>query len=48
MKLHINPSEVSWQLREMGDPADYIYIIWKCKDDDCKTIFTYENMMEMN
>tara|TARA_B110000285_G_C15076292_1_gene590930 strand:+ start:1088 stop:1312 length:225 start_codon:yes stop_codon:yes gene_type:complete len=23
-------------------------MIWKCKSDDCQTIFTYDNMKEMN
>lgn len=48
MKFNINPEKVDWQLRDIGDKTDYIYIIFKCKDDDCKTIFTYENMVEMN
>ena len=27
---------------------DHAYIIFRCKSENCKTIFTYENIIEMN
>ena len=47
VKLNIKSWNVDWQLREIGDPGDYVYMIFKCKND-CKTIFTYENLLDMS
>ena len=47
IKLNIGRDDVTWQPRHLGDSNDYAYIIFKCKSD-CKTIFTYDNLIEMN
>jgi hypothetical protein len=46
MKLNIKRGDVDWIPRAMGDSADYLYIIFKCKNN-CKTLFTYESLVEM-
>lgn len=48
IKLKIGRDDVIWQPRHLGDSDDYAYIIFRCKSDNCKTIYTYDNLIEMN
>ena len=48
IKLNIRKDDVDWQLRDLGDDTDYVYIIFRCKSENCKTVFTYDNIIEMN
>jgi len=40
-------TDIKWILKTGGDSGDNPFAIIKCKND-CKTIFTYQGILEMN
>jgi hypothetical protein len=43
----VNLRDIKWKDRKYTDSGDNPFAVFKCKND-CKTIFTYENILEMN
>ena len=43
----VSLSEIKLVEKPMAAYDDYIYVIYKCKDSNCKTIFTKQNLDDM-